>query len=238
MMNKLNKFFKPICIAASILAVATTLMSASAITVKLIESDYGSYKTYTVRYSSIYKVEGEVELEYKVTPRIPQNVARCPQQVYITPPYQSVPGYPQQAYIMPPYQSIPGYPQRAYIMPPYYNVTSYPQQAYIMPPYYNVTSYPQQAYITPPSQNVTRVSPQSYTINVEHTVRCWDEIDGMEVKNYTEAKQAIFRHFSKAIRHLPRTGGNPINTVQYLNAKKERHLLKIKDNKIVDDEKL
>ena len=206
MMNKLNKFFKPICIAASILAVAATLMSASAITVNLIESDYGSYKTYTVRYSSIYKVEGEVELEYKVTPIIPQNVARCPQQVYIMPPYQSVPGYPQQVYIMPPYQSVPGYPQQAYIMPPY--------------------------------QNVTRVSPQSYTINVEHTVRCWDEIDGMEVKNYTEAKQAIFRHFSKAIRHLPRTGGYPIETVRYLNAKKERHLLTIKDNKIVDDENL
>ena len=222
MMNKLNKFFKPICIAASILAVATTLMSASAITVKLIESDYGSYKTYTVRYSSIYKVEGEVELEYKVTPRIPQNVARCPQQFYPVPVFQNMPGYPQQAYIMPPYQSIPGYPQRAYIMPPYYNVTSYPQQAYIMPP----------------SQNVTKVSPQSYTINVEHTVRCWDEIDGMEVKNYTEAKQAIFRHFSKAIRHLPRTGGNPIDTVKYLNAKKERHLLTIKDNKIVYDKNL
>lgn len=190
MMNKLNKFFKPICIAASILAVATTLMSASAITVKLIESDYGSYKTYTVRYSSIYKVEGEVELEYKVTPTTPPNLS----------------GYPQQFYPVPVFQNMPGYPQQAYIMPP--------------------------------SQNVTKVSPQSYTINVEHTVRCWDEIDGVEVKNYTEAKQAIFRHFSKAIRHLPRTGGDPIDTVKYLNAKKERHLLTIKDNKIVYDENL
>ena len=166
MMNKLNKFFKPICIAASILAVATTLMSASAITVKLIESDYGSYKTYTVRYSSIYKVEGEVELEYKVTPTTPPNLS----------------GYPQQFYPVPVFQNMPGYPQQAYIMPP--------------------------------SQNVTKVSPQSYTINVEHTVRCWDEIDGVEVKNYTEAKQAIFRHFSKAIRHLPRTGGDPIDNVK------------------------
>ena len=190
MMNKLNKFFKPICIAASILAVATTLMSASAITVKLIESDYGSYKTYTVRYSSIYKVEGEVELEYKVTPTTPPNLS----------------GYPQQFYPVPVFQNMPGYPQQAYIMPP--------------------------------SQNVTKVSPQSYTINVEHTVRCWDEIDGVEVKNYTEAKQAIFRHFSKAIRHLPRTGGDPIDTVKYLNAKKERHLLTIKYNKIVYDENL
>ncbi len=85
---------------------------------------------------------------------------------------------------------------------------------------------------------MTRVSPQSYTINVEHTVRYWEDIDGMEVKNYTAAKEAIFRHFSKAIKHLPKTGSLPIDTVRFLNAKKEHHLLTIKNNKIVDDENL
>lgn len=219
MWNKLNKFFKPMCIAASIWAAAAAFMSASAITVKLIESDYGSYKTYTVRYISIYEVEDDVELEYKVTPRTPQNAARCPQQAYVRPPYYNVAGYPQQVYVM-------------------YNTAGYPQPVYVMSPIQNVAGYPQRVYTMPPPQNVTSVSPQGYTINVEHTVRYWDDIDGMEVKNYTAAKEAIFRHFSKAIKHLPRTGGDPINTVRFINAKKERHLLTIKNNKIVDDEYL
>lgn len=162
MMNKLNKFFKQVCIAVSILVAAATFMSASAITVMLIESDYGSYKTYTI--STVHS--GMAGVDYTVVPISSPNVPRYPQQAYAIPTFINMPGYPQQA----------------------------------------------------------------YTITTFRKARNWGEIDGLKVRNYTEAKEAIFRHFSKIY--------GAIETVRYLNAKKERHLLTIEKNKIVDDEYL